>query len=1642
MQAFGDKDSALMLRIAYVERYLAMPRNPESPRFPLISLLLSLVLMLGTTTSGFAQTCSEGSPAYPVPPDLWGSLKPGDRASENSSSDKIASDRDATTYTGNNLPWAGLPLFSSIDVENNTVFVSYATGFRLYNAGEKPSMVGSADIRSGRGCTPSGFFDVTPDCTEIKHFFWDIDAPPGKDDIVALAGGSPVGLTIANTSNKNMPSLLYQDTGKGGDTNGTQVYSATIGGRDYAFLATNTGLQQGIHMYDMTAAKSGGRCSENTTTGPIQCGNVFKGRIGSNKMAVYVDGTATSSGKNYVAFSSGGIGLDRGIEIWDVSNPANPQSVHSTQGRFLTDQYTHGIAMWEQSGRQYLATHRGPDGTQIFDVTSCLSSGCTSLGSPVWSTAWSQFGKAPTGYRFFVTFSRSGQTPMLYFGAGDQCSGGRQREFVFDVTSASNPDEITPDATKTIDGKVIDYWGWYYSGNRPSAGFSRVTPAVAKFGGNVLYRAASTIFDTHVWTDGGGVPPTANFSWSPDPVYAGDTVSFTDTSSGSPTSRNWTFQDGTPSSSTAASQNVVFSDSALTTGQAQFKDVQVTLNASNQNGPDPDGVVKTVRVYSPYPGIGSVTRNVAGNVLTCQAVQFKAENVVGKPLPGLSWVIRQGATQVYPAAGTAPNGADNTFTLAASTLPAGDYSAVALASNQYGQREAVNSFSVIAPAAPIFLAGTDYDPFTAGTVKFHSRHQDASEWNWDFGDGLGFRGYNDPTYGVADPVFSYTTTGTKTVKVKIRNCSGVESEQERSFTVNISQISPLKILSFLAQGCGIPYCPKTVNTAVTFVQEFEGNPTQYEYDWNGDGTFDQTSATPVTTHTYTTVGIVTPAIRVTRGAETLTTNHSPISIETSGGGGGGGGGGKPVINIGGAGSGAVNAALSFSASASNCTPSNAGWTWTASGGGTITGSGNNVSITWTSPGSKQVGVTNSGCTGAEGAKSVTITESGGGGGGGGGLTANFTFTPTAPKSGETVSFDAAISSGTPSSFTWDFGGGVTKSGAQVTHVFAAEGTYTVRLEVGKPGNCPLGLCVASVSKQVTVGAGGPPALISAFNLSGADCVSEFGVDVCTAEAGKPVTFTDASRGGTGVSSWSWSFGDGATATGATVTHTFTRSGIFPVSLTVSDGTRTANSSRNVIVNGGAPVTEAMVLPWIAKTVDGSLVQSSDLYLHNPGTGAMEVTLEFRRRGTPEATAPKSTKTIAPNATLFVRDVVKEMFGREDITGFIGVTVNNGGVQPIVTTFNTTFANDGSEFGQTIPGFGISNTGVSSTTGTTQIQHLVGLNDNTDRLAYFGLSNPGNQPVTYRLRFFDSEGNQIGTPSGDVTLARFGFKQYQAQDIRTQFGINDEDDYRVVIESTKGAPLFPYAANLRRGSKDPSFVSVGTGSERIYLIGAMSTPGINNSLWQSDLVIANPSDQVVISEITFTGVGVSTAPTDTVRVTLQPGETRRLGNVIDEEWGIRNSVGVLTIENDAPNSLFPVIQGESYENTVPSKRYGQTLPAMTDNQAAGPNQGQYLVGLRQDAKYRTTFWVFNPGTTNGVYDVIYRSLDGQELGRVNAIALPAGKMRQFSPGQHRLPEGGVQNGFTVQILVRSGKALAAAQVVNTTNDPAFIQGERR
>jgi PKD repeat protein len=90
---------------------------------------------------------------------------------------------------------------------------------------------------------------------------------------------------------------------------------------------------------------------------------------------------------------------------------------------------------------------------------------------------------------------------------------------------------------------------------------------------------------------GGVVPPVANFSGSPTTVYAGDTVSFTDLSTNTPTSWSWAFAGGTPTTSTTQNPSVVY-NTAGTYG--------VDLTATNAGGSDPESKPNYITVNYPY----------------------------------------------------------------------------------------------------------------------------------------------------------------------------------------------------------------------------------------------------------------------------------------------------------------------------------------------------------------------------------------------------------------------------------------------------------------------------------------------------------------------------------------------------------------------------------------------------------------------------------------------------------------------------------------------------------------------------------------------------------------------------------------------------------------------------------------------------------------------------------------------------------------------------------------------------------------------------------------------------------------------------------------------------------------------------------
>ena len=146
------------------------------------------------------------------------------------------------------------------------------------------------------------------------------------------------------------------------------------------------------------------------------------------------------------------------------------------------------------------------------------------------------------------------------------------------------------------------------------------------------------------------------------------------------------------------------------------------------------------------------------------------------------------------------------------------------------------------------------------------------------------------------------------------------------------------------------------------------------------------------------------------------------------------------------------------------------------------------------------------------------------------LTPSFNFTPSSPAVKQSVQFMDA-SSGTPTSWRWDFGDGSSSKRQNPSHQYAAAGSYRVRLSVGKDSD------IETTSRTLTVAGMPLPKASFMFYPPGP-------------LAGQSVQFMDTSTGDP--VSWYWDFADGATSTDQHMSHAFADPGSYNVALTVTN----------------------------------------------------------------------------------------------------------------------------------------------------------------------------------------------------------------------------------------------------------------------------------------------------------------------------------------------------------------------------------------------------------------------------------------------------------------------------------------------------------
>ncbi|NIM16707.1 MAG: PKD domain-containing protein [Candidatus Aminicenantes bacterium] len=320
---------------------------------------------------------------------------------------------------------------------------------------------------------------------------------------------------------------------------------------------------------------------------------------------------------------------------------------------------------------------------------------------------------------------------------------------------------------------------------------------------------------------GGGTPqpPVANFYGNPTTVDEGQSVNFTDTSTNNPTSWSWSFEGGTPSTSTAQNPTITYntagtydvsltvSNSAGSDSETKYNYITVevptisycTASGNNQNYEYIAGVAvgdlnntSGASGYSDFTGMtANLTAGASTNVSLTPGFVSSSYNEYWK-----IWIdynvdgdFDDSGEEVFSGSGsstvtgsfTVPSSADGVTTRMRVIMEYGSWP-TPCGTFTYGEVEdyTVNISGIIVNPPVAAFTASPTTVTEGGTVFFTDQStNNPTSWSWSFPGGT-------PSSSTAqNPTVTYNTAGNYNVTLTVYNSAGSDSETKYNYiTVN------------------------------------------------------------------------------------------------------------------------------------------------------------------------------------------------------------------------------------------------------------------------------------------------------------------------------------------------------------------------------------------------------------------------------------------------------------------------------------------------------------------------------------------------------------------------------------------------------------------------------------------------------------------------------------------------------------------------------------------------------------------------------------------------------------------------------------------------------------------------------------------
>ncbi|MBS1845823.1 MAG: PKD domain-containing protein [Actinobacteria bacterium] len=495
-------------------------------------------------------------------------------------------------------------------------------------------------------------------------------------------------------------------------------------------------------------------------------------------------------------------------------------------------------------------------------------------------------------------------------------------------------------------------------------------------------------------------PPTASFTASPNPVNTNATVAFNASASkdldGTITKYEWDLDgNGTyETTTTTASATATYATAGERTVRLRVTDDRGATGTATST--------VTVKNQPPTASFTATptTTPTGGTIALDASASGDPDGAIAK----YEWDLDGNGTY-ETSTGTTP-------TVSTSFATAGSYAIGLRVTDNAGATATTTRTVTIQNRAPVATFTATPNPATAGqVVSFNgsgSNDPDGTitRYEWDL-DGNGTFETSTGTTPTAST--TYATSGERNVGLRVTDNAGATS----TFTKTVTIANQPPTASFTATPTSAP-----TGTSVAFnasaSKDSDGTIAKYEWDLDGNGTYETTTTTPTTSTTYTTPGARTVGLRVvdnSGGTATTTvavtaTNRAPTASFTATP--------NPVP---------TGTSVTYNAAASSDPDGTiAKYEWDLDGNGTYelnTGSTPSAISNYATAGTRNVGLRVTDNSGATATSTVSVTVQNRP------PVASFTATPNPVTAGTSVAFSAAGSSdpdGTITKYEWDLDG--------------------------------------------------------------------------------------------------------------------------------------------------------------------------------------------------------------------------------------------------------------------------------------------------------------------------------------------------------------------------------------------------------------------------------------------------------------------------------------------------------------------------------------------------------------------------------------------------------------------------------------------